>query len=225
MSALRGFVWKSASGLCRLACAGCSTHVAAGLGRPRVRSWAERTGSTGYSGQSGRPQSGRVRDTKMQVGSAMSLDARNVRICRIPHKTVKRHIFDGFALINYLLCTALKKPRNKAQDARGAGHGYSSPTMRRNCRRHFRRTLEILEPTVIIVQGIGVRKWMANALPLSEYRDLHETIEVGGRTIDLLTFSHPSAGGQFGFGGNSPHKAYLVGIVAPAIREFLSGNS
>ena len=132
------------------------------------------------------------------------------------------HIFDGFALVNYLLCTALKKPRSKEQDSRGAGQGNSSQIMRQNCGRHFRNTLEILEPTVVVAQGIGVRKWMLNALPIAERGDQHEVVLIAGQSVDLFTFSHPSAGGPPGFWGRSPRSSYLTEIVAPAIREFLS---
>ena len=134
------------------------------------------------------------------------------------------HIFDGFALVNYLLCTALKKPRSKEQDSRGAGQGNSSRIMRQNCGRHFRNTLEILEPTVIVAQGLGVRKWMSNALPLAERGDQHEVVSIAGRSVDLFTFSHPSAGGPPGFWGRSTRSFYLMGTVAPTIKEYLSGR-
>lgn len=65
------------------------------------------------------------------------------------------HIFDGFALVNYLLCTVLKDPRS--EEAHGGGKGYSSPAMRHNCAHHFLRTMEILEPTVIVVHGRTLR--------------------------------------------------------------------
>ncbi len=135
------------------------------------------------------------------------------------------HIFDGFALVNYLLCTALKKRRNKGQDSRGAGQGNSSRIMQQNCGLHFRTTLEILEPTVIVAQGIDVRKWMSNALPIPptpEAETRNEVVSIAGRSVNLFTFSHPSAGGVFKFWGNSPQSSYLMGTVAPAIREFLS---
>ena len=131
------------------------------------------------------------------------------------------HIFDGFALVNYLLCTALKKPRNEAQDASGAGQGNSSRVMRQNCARHFRSTLEILEPTVVVAQGIGVRRWMSNALPITEQGGSHEEVSIAGQSVALFTFSHPSAGGRPGSWGRSPRSSYLMETVAPVIREFL----
>ena len=42
------------------------------------------------------------------------------------------HVFDGFALVNYLLCTVVEKP--------GVMKGYSSREMQRNCSRHFLAT-------------------------------------------------------------------------------------
>ena len=138
------------------------------------------------------------------------------------------HIFDGFALVNYLLCTALEEPRSREQDIRGAGRGHSSPVMRQNCARHFRSTLEILEPTVIVAQGTGVRKWMSNALPIPPMpKDgNHETVSIAGQRVDLFTFAHPSAGGKPGFWwGNrkDPRSSdYLMETIAPAIRAFLS---
>jgi hypothetical protein len=32
--------------------------------------------------------------------------------------------------------------------------------MQRNRASHFKKTLEILDPTVIVLQGAGVRKWV-----------------------------------------------------------------
>ena len=66
------------------------------------------------------------------------------------------HIFDGFAIVNALLCSAVKKP----PAGRNAGKGASSRLMRNNCARHFCRTMEILEPTVIVAEGQGVRSWI-----------------------------------------------------------------
>ena len=133
---------------------------------------------------------------------------------------VDGHIFDGFALINFLLCTALTKPRRK--EAFGGDKGNSSPTMRQNCARHFLRTLEILEPTVIVTQGIGIRRWLEDTLGWKRKDARAETIEVGGNQVYLLTFAHPSAGGRYGFWGNSLRSSYLKDTVAPTIKILLA---
>ncbi len=55
------------------------------------------------------------------------------------------HLFEAFALVNFLLCSAVA--------AEGSVRGRSTEEMRQNCGGHFRKTVEILEPTVIIAQG------------------------------------------------------------------------
>ena len=129
------------------------------------------------------------------------------------------HIFDGCAQVNYLLCTALTKPREK--DAHGGGRGNSSAEMQRNCGRHFLRTMEILEPTVIVVHGLALRRWMANALPLPPQGGISEVVEMAGRPVEMLTFTHPSAGGHSGWWGTTPRTQYLRETVAPVIQSFL----
>ena len=129
------------------------------------------------------------------------------------------HVFDGCAQVNYLLCTALTTPRSK--DAHGGGRGNSSVEMQRNCGRHFLHTMEILEPTVIVVHGLALRRWMTNALPLPQVGSTAEVVEIAGRRADLLTFTHPSAGGHSGWWGATPRTRYLRETVAPAIRGFL----
>lgn len=129
------------------------------------------------------------------------------------------HVFDGCAQVNYLHCTALEKPRSR--DAHGGGRGNSSLAMQRNCAPHFLRTMEILEPTVIVVHGLGLRRWMANALPLPPKGETAEVAEIAGRPVDLLTFTHPSAGGHSGWWGTTPRTRYLNETVAPAIRDYL----
>ena len=129
------------------------------------------------------------------------------------------HVFDGCAQVNYLHCTALEKPRSR--DAHGGGRGNSSLAMQRNCAPHFLRTMEILEPTVIVVHGLGLRHWMANALPLPPKGEIAEVAEIAGSPVDLLTFTHPSAGGHSGWWGTTPRTRYLNETVAPAIRDYL----
>ena len=125
------------------------------------------------------------------------------------------HIFDGFALVNYLLCSALQKSRK--------ARGNSSETMRRNCVSHFLRTLEILEPTVVIAQGKGVRQWMRHALKLPVRASTAESIDFNGRSIDLINLTHPAAWGKWNWANLS--SSYLTGTIAPIISAFISKNS
>lgn len=144
-------------------------------------------------------------------------------LLRFPHPQPVGHIFDGYALVNFLLCSALKEPPPKD----GSAKGFSSPTMRRNCAEHFRATIEILEPTVIVAQGLGIRDWMGAALglekrvrPLPTERVRPESTRLDGRTVDLITFAHPSARYPYDVWGRSPDSRYLKTIVEPAIRSW-----
>lgn len=95
------------------------------------------------------------------------------------------HMFDAFALVNVLLCGA-HPPRST--------QGRSTPKMRENCLRHFKATLRILEPTVIVLQGIGVQDWtrdvFENVTPVGEQA---AWAQFEGSGLYLCNFSHPSA--------------------------------
>ena len=144
-------------------------------------------------------------------------------LLRLPHPQPVGHVFDGYALVNFLLCSALEEPPSN----QGSAKGSSSPTMRRNCTEHFLATLEILEPTVIVAQGLAVRDWMGAPLGLDKRvrpqpteRVRPESVRLYGRTVDLITFAHPSAGYPYNFWGNSPDSEYLQQVVAPTIRTW-----
>ena len=134
--------------------------------------------------------------------------------------TASAHIFDGFALVNALLCSAVNKPPEGSR----AGRGASSLLMRRNCARHFLRTLEILEPTIIIAEGQGVRSWIGGPLglgpkPTARYKGPAslEITRISGNRVDVLTFNHPSAPGPSAWWGRSPGSKYLKQVVEPTI--------
>ena len=86
----------------------------------------------------------------------------------------------------------------------GAAKGRSSGVMQRNCAGHFRRTVEILEPTVVVLQGQGVRKWTAESLGIPKQGSVLEKAVINGRDVDVLTFNHPSAPGSSAWWGRSP---------------------
>ena len=83
------------------------------------------------------------------------------------------HIFDGFALVNRLLCSA--SPTNSSQ-------GHSTGIMRDRCAEHFRATLGILDPTIIVLQGAAVRRWTQDVLvPARTHSPTLYTATLGGR--------------------------------------------
>jgi len=75
------------------------------------------------------------------------------------------HIFECFALVNFLLCSAVPAAEEGAKAThRLAGKPVrSTKTMQANCSSHFRAALEILEPTLVVAQGYGVCEWIASA--------------------------------------------------------------
>jgi hypothetical protein len=133
----------------------------------------------------------------------------------------KTHVFDCFALVNYLMCSAVDGRTTK---------GRSKSTMQNSCARHFRAILRILEPTVIIVQGKYVREWISTykslQIPLQPPRCLIEHVQIETTEAILFSFSHPSSirdqlGNDLNWGRNHQTK-YLRDTVVPTIREGLS---
>jgi hypothetical protein len=57
------------------------------------------------------------------------------------------HLFECFAMANLLLCSAVAKAGGQASRA--------NAVMRKNCVRHLVKTVEILQPTLVISQGWG----------------------------------------------------------------------
>ncbi len=119
------------------------------------------------------------------------------------------HIFDAFALVNVLLCSA---------GPEGLATGRSTKVMRSNCLRHFRASMETLEPTVMVLQGHGVQRWVAPALGTLEERTpyLSEARWSGRRTL-VCRFSHPSAHRPLRW-GDRLDAPYLREVVDPTLR-------
>ncbi len=119
------------------------------------------------------------------------------------------HIFDCFALVNRLLC---------ASHVKGTSNGKPSQTMLDNCERHFRSTIEILEPTIVIIQGLKV--WQNSRRVFGRVRKLEDHLfegEINGKDAMLCTFTHPSAWGSQRW--DSPSGAYFQTIVEPTLRR------
>lgn len=120
------------------------------------------------------------------------------------------HIFDGFALVNRLLCSA---------GPRGSNEGHPTRTMFRNCEEHLRATLSILEPTIVIIQGGKVARQTMGIFRDSRSLtdELHET-RFDGQRVLVCTFSHPAARGSLRWGA-SLDAPYLKEIVEPTLRS------
>jgi len=121
----------------------------------------------------------------------------------------KVHVYEAFALVDFLLCSAISEDEKMGDR--------STPTMRANCASHFRRTLEILEPNLLISQGTA--DWIAQAgFGSGRTSETAETIIVNGSSCLLLGFPHPSTLGRRNW-GSGPKNGYLLGVVKPAIEK------
>lgn len=119
------------------------------------------------------------------------------------------HIFDCFALVNRLLCAA---------HLEGTSTGKSTKTMLSNCERHFRATLEILEPTIVVIQGVRMWKWSKSVLRPREKLSNHLfRCELEGRDVLVAPFTHPSARGAQRW--DSPTSTYFKEIVEPTLSQ------
>ena len=140
------------------------------------------------------------------TGELLNLDGKQV------------HLFEAFALTNFLLCSAI----DAGQGTVGSKRGKSTSTIQKNCTRHFREVLRILEPTVVIAQGKGVRTWLNAALSgVSPVTTNLEQAEVHGHNFLLATFSHPSVPSGENWGSDE-RRPYLMNVVAPTVSAILS---
>jgi len=119
------------------------------------------------------------------------------------------HLFDAFALVNYLLCSAV------AND--GKMRGLATPTMMKNCQAHFREAMRILEPSVIVVQGKSFWPWVSGAFDsVRQHADQVYSATLGPTQTFLAVFAHPSSRFPYNWGAND-HTPYLLETVVPSI--------
>jgi hypothetical protein len=127
------------------------------------------------------------------------------------------HLFEAFALVNFLLCSAVGTPDSAV--FRGGQRGRSTPVMRAGCAEHFRAALTLLQPTILVAQGRAVRRWLGTVLddaePVPGALPL-ERVRLGNRSMLLASFVHPSAPTRDNWGANAS-QPYLLDKVAPTI--------
>ncbi len=127
-------------------------------------------------------------------------------------------LFDGFALVNYLLCSAVAND-DKAR-------GMATPMMMKNCQAHFREAIRILEPSVIVVQGKTFWEWVSGAFDsVRQHADQVYRATLEPTQILVAVFTHPSSRFPHNWGAND-RTPYLLETVAPSIasiREQLLG--
>ena len=126
----------------------------------------------------------------------------------------KCHIFDAFALVNYLFCSALKEGHGMA--------GHSTRKMKNNCREHFKNTVKRLKPNVIIVQGFMIGEWIKDSFddikPISGTKIIYQA-KLNNFSTNIAFFSHPSSRGKKLNWGSNDHTEYLLKTVKPSVKK------
>lgn len=112
------------------------------------------------------------------------------------------HILDGYAMANLLLCSAV--------DA-GTTTSKATHTMRANCVEHLVKTIEILEPTLIISQGKTVEPTLRAAFESDEVDDRLWRARCADSEFVWVPLHHPTRNWE------SPNRDYFKEVVAPAI--------
>ena len=115
------------------------------------------------------------------------------------------HVLDAFAMANSTLCS---KTDGESRQ------GEPTDCMRGNCSTHLRRTIELLEPTIIVTQGkspekaIKIKNVTDKRTSLADFIDC---VSVGRVKAIWCRSNHPS---YWRF-----EKNYFPGVVKPALQE------
>ena len=114
------------------------------------------------------------------------------------------HLFETYAMTNLLLCSAVDEGTMKSR---------STSIMRRSCARHMRATIGILQPTLVISQGAGLRPTLEATLGVRKaVTDDVALCDLDGNQFVWVSLRHPSRGNW-----HSLKCAYLHEVVVPAI--------
>ncbi|WP_157563388.1 hypothetical protein [Micromonospora chokoriensis] len=120
------------------------------------------------------------------------------------------HLFDAYAMANMRLCSAMVSGTTKS---------LGNPTMSRNCAPHMSATIEILQPTLCIVQGVEVYKSLTTMM--SDRRQITPHLvraRIAGVETLVAAFNHPSAMRLTDHWGRLTKVPYLFETVAPTLR-------
>ena len=127
----------------------------------------------------------------------------------------QERILKAFSLANFLLCSGIKN---------GESRGAYTDDMQENCRDHYQKMLEILQPQMIILQGKRSWSffWERYEIDLKNSEEPNiEKIEVCGNPILVLPLSHPSYPKRaWGGAGYPATKDYLKPAVTNLLREY-----
>lgn len=115
------------------------------------------------------------------------------------------HLYESYAMANLLLCSAV---------AMGTKSSKSTGVMRGSCSRHMRETIRILEPTLVISQGVGLDETLRASLGVTRPIDEHVAMcELDGNPFVWVSLRHPTRN------WSSANQPYLNSVVVPAITQ------
>ena len=124
------------------------------------------------------------------------------------------HIFNMFALVNYLLCSA----------TRGTSEDAAPATMRRNCFDHYMETIKILEPNLVIGQKKGLLSDMlrrmsgpARLVPLHDVHPLSGYYDGDHLRFVFCDLNHPACRNAQGSWWRDPASPYFQDVVVPTL--------
>jgi hypothetical protein len=113
------------------------------------------------------------------------------------------HLFESYAMTNLLLCSAVTKGTMSSQ---------STPLMRGSCFRHMRATIDILQPNLVISQGVGLDEALRAGLGVNEPINRNVAIcDLEGNGFIWVSLRHPTRN------WNAISQPYLREVVAPSI--------
>jgi hypothetical protein len=120
------------------------------------------------------------------------------------------HLFDAYAMANIRLCTSVKRGTTKSRP---------TSVMTKNCVRHLRETIRILQPTVCVVQSTAIPKALARIVTRRREVAPHlAEVTIGGIQTLMAEFSHPTAYADLNW-GRWTNMPYLQNTVIPTLRE------
>jgi hypothetical protein len=122
------------------------------------------------------------------------------------------HLFDAFALVNYLLCSAVQEGEGR--------RGKATETMLEACQPHFKKAIEILEPTVMVVQSKGFWIWIKRSFDrvAKLSNELYQAFLGKNQTL-VAVFAHPSTPNNIHNWGRSVNTIYLLDTVTPTLNK------
>lgn len=113
------------------------------------------------------------------------------------------HVLEAYAMANLLLCSAVQLDTVNSR---------STPVMRSNCARHLGATVDILEPTLVITQGVTVSGPFGSLVQVVEQHSPSvATCERGGRRFIWVDLKHPT------YLWDWLARPYLHEVVVPAV--------